>query len=307
MEDRLSDLKKQLNTLKDKLKNYNLDDIRRARQTLERRQQQHWNGAGGGVRNRCYLKMQDIDEKFQLCRNVNVFLDLCGGPGQFAKYIFDVNADCLGYGVTLRNDCDYSFDHPNFRKMYGCFDTGDVFDANVLFELMYFCRNKCDLVVADGAFDVSGRENDQESLSFNLIRKECSIIVDALRAGGNCVLKIFDTFERSTISLLEDFVSHFNEYAIYKPPHSRAANSERYLVCKGKLADGTNTDIVKKRPRFEARTRHFALRQKRALDQLLCILEDAHHATDACNAQLENLRLGPAGILSGHSRPPRNL
>jgi cap1 methyltransferase len=298
MEDRLGDLKKQLNALKDKLNEYDVRDIRRARQTLER---------GRHVRNRCYSKIRDIDDKFQLCRNVNVFLDLCGGPGQFAKYIFDVNADCLGYGVTLRdnNDCDYTFDHPNFRKMYGCFDTGDIFDANVLFELMYFCRNKCDLVVADGAFDVSGNENDQESLSFDLIRKECSIILDALRAGGNCVLKIFDTFERSTISLLEDFVSHFNEYAIYKPAHSRAANSEKYLVCKGKLADGI---VVEKRPtRFDARTRHFALRQKRALEQLLRILEDARHAADACNEKLENLRLGPAGILPGPARSTRNL
>lgn len=299
MEDKgLTDLKKQLNALKDKLNEYDVRDIRRARQTLER---------GQHVRNRCYFKMRDIDDKFQLCRNVNVFLDLCGGPGQFAKYIFDTNADCLGYGVTLRdnnNDCDYNFDHPNFRKMYGCFDTGNIFDANVLFELMYFCRNKCDLVVADGAFDVSGNENDQESLSYNLIRKECSIIVDALRAGGNCVLKIFDTFERSTISLLQDFVSHFNEFAIYKPAHSRAANSEKYLVCKGKLADGI---VVEKRRKFDARTRHFAHKQIRALEQLLCILEDAHRTADARREKLENVRLGPAGILSGSARSPRNL
>ncbi|ACI47460.1 unknown [Spodoptera litura nucleopolyhedrovirus II] len=292
MEDRLSVMKKQLNALKDKLDGYDVSDIRRARQTLER------TGRHRHVRNRCYLKMRDIDEKFQLCRNVDVFLDLCGGPGQFAKYIFDVNADCLGYGATLRNDCDYAFDHPNFRKMYGCFDTGDIFDANVLFELMYFCKNKCDLVVADGAFDVRGDENNQETLSFNLIRKECSIIVDALRAGGNCVLKIFDTFERSTISLLEDFVSHFTEHTVYKPPHSRAANSEKYLVCKGKLANG-NVAAETNATKFQARTLHFAIRQKRALEQLLCILENAERATDDCNAQLENLRLGTAGILPG--------
>ncbi|QNV47890.1 methyl transferase [Alphabaculovirus altersperidaniae] len=273
--DNLNDLKKQLNLLKDNLNEYHHDDIRRSRQTLE--------GIPRRVRNRCYLKIQDIDKRFKLCRNVDTFLDLCGGPGQFAKYMFDVNADCLGYGVTLRNDCDYTFAHPNFRKMYGCFDTGDIFDTNVLFELMYFCRNKCQLVMADGAFDVTGNENDQESLTFNLIRKECSIIMNVLQTGGNCVLKIFDTFDTSTISLLLDFVSHFNEYSIYKPPHSRAANSEKYLVCKGKLANGivvvaAAADEIREK-KLKAHIRHFAIKQKRALEQLLHILKDHRRRT----------------------------
>ena len=297
MTDRRHKLRDRLNALRDRLGRYRNNDIRRARQALE--------GSSVCVRNRCYHKLQDIDDEFQLCRNVNVFLDLCGGPGQFAKYIFDVNADdCMGYGATLRNHCDYTFSHPNFRKMYGCFDTGDIFDANVTFELMYFCRDKCDLVVADGAFDVSGNENDQESLSLNLIAKECSIIVDALRAGGNCVLKIFDTFDRSTISLLADFVSNFNEYHLYKPPHSRAANSERYLVCKGKLADGTA--IVTKKRRFDARTRHFANRQIRALEQLLRILENDGIARDDVRLVVEDSGPRAAGFLSGSLRSSRH-
>lgn len=261
-------LKKEIDHLKDLLGTYDTQDVRRARDILDGR---------GRVRDRCFHKLKNIDDKFGICRDVGVFLDLCGGPGQFAKYIFSVNEDCVGYGVTLRNDCDYSFSHPNFRKMYGCFDTGDIFDANVLFEVMYFCRQKCDLVVADGAFDVRGRENDQETLSLSLLRKECSVIVETLRVGGNCVLKVFDTFNCSTISLLENFVSHFTKHYLYKPSHSRAANSEKYLVCKGKLAVGNVSSV-----RFDAQTRKFALRQKRALRRLLAILKNAsHHHADA--------------------------
>ncbi|AIZ48649.1 asb092 [Agrotis segetum nucleopolyhedrovirus B] len=264
-------LKKDLDRLKNQLNHYNQCDVRRARDRLDRRRRR--------VRDRCYFKIKEIDFKFNLCRNVNVFLDLCGGPGQFAKYVFDVNDDCKGYGVTLRNHCDYNFCHSNFRKMYGCFDTGDIFDTNVLFELMYFCRGKCDLVLADGAFDVAGRDNDdQETLSLSLIRKECSVILETLRVGGSCVVKIFDTFNNSTISLLQNFVNHFEQYHLYKPTHSCAANSEKYLVCKGKLAPRASTlaatttttpEIV-----FNAQTRKFARQQKRALKRLLAILEN---------------------------------
>ncbi|ACI28803.1 agip102 [Agrotis ipsilon multiple nucleopolyhedrovirus] len=280
-------LKKDLDELKNQLNRYDPRDVRRARDRLDRRRR---------VRDRCYFKIKEIDDKFTVCRNINVFLDLCGGPGQFAKYVFNVNDDdCLGFGVTLRNHCDYNFSHPNFRKMYGCFDTGDIFDANVLFELMYFCRHKCDLVLADGAFDVAGRENDQETLSLSLIRKECSVILEALRVGGSCVVKIFDTFNNSTISLLRNFVGHFEQHHLYKPPHSRAANSEKYLVCKGKLAssvDATTTTTTTPENVFNAQTRKFARRQRRALKRLLAILENGARLDENYGN-----RPGSAGVL----------
>lgn len=258
-----------MDTLKNELNKYTPEEVRQCRDILETQLCR---------RNRCYYKIKDIDTKFNLCRNIDTFLDLCGGPGQFARYVFEVNNyNCSGYGVSLRDKLDYKFDHPNFRKMYGCFDTGDIFDANVQFELMYFCRNKCDLVLADGAFDVSGRENEQEALSLPLIQKECYIILSALRTRGSCVLKIFDTFNDSTISVLENFVTHFSEHYVYKPSLSRAANSEKYLICKGKLANG---EIVAKR-KFNGRVIFFAQKQKCALEKLLHKLEkNARHKLD---------------------------
>jgi 23S rRNA U2552 (ribose-2'-O)-methylase RlmE/FtsJ len=255
-------LKSDLDELKNRLNNYEPAEIRRARDSLDK------------TADRCYYKLKDIDDKFKVCRDVDTFVDLCGGPGQFAKYVYSINYDCIGFGVTLRNRCDYKFSHPHFRKIYGCYDTGDIFDPNVMFELMYFCRNKCDLVLADGAFDVSGRENDQEILTLSLLRKECNIILEALRVGGNCVLKIFDTFNRSTISLLQHFVCNFSEYHLFKPKHSRAANSEKYLVCKGKLSVPIEIidDTIARR--FNAYKRQFVLKQKRALHRLLDTLED---------------------------------
>jgi 23S rRNA U2552 (ribose-2'-O)-methylase RlmE/FtsJ len=258
-----SKLKSELDDLKNRLAQYSATEVRRVTDRLDNR----------NMRERCFHKIKNIDDKYGVCRGVNVFVDLCGGPGQFAKYVYSVNGDaCAGYGVTLRNKCDYRFAHRNFRKIYGCFDTGDLFDANVQFELMYFCRGKCDLVLADGAFDVAGRENDQEILTLSLLRKECHVILEVLRVGGHCVLKIFDTFNRATISILQNFVAHFEEYHLYKPACSRVANSEKYLVCKGR----TQTP-VEHTTRIDALARKFALNQKRALKRLLVVLQNEHH------------------------------
>ncbi|WBB27303.1 MTASE [Mythimna sequax nucleopolyhedrovirus] len=266
----IAKLKFTIDKLKNALNDYSLAEIRYARDLIDK------------TPRRCYYKLKEIDEKFDVCRDVDTFVDLCGGPGQFAKYVFSTNPDCVGYGVTLRNDCDYTFDHEHFRKIYGCFDSGDIFDANVMFELMYFCRNRCNLVVADGAFDVTARENDQETLTLSLLRKECYIILEVLRTGGNCVLKIFDTFNRATVSLLQSFIANFTEFHIYKPTHSRAANSEKYLVCKGRLE--TPVNIVSKR-QFDTLTRQFGIKQKGALQQLLNILKNERHASSSSSAE----------------------
>jgi 23S rRNA U2552 (ribose-2'-O)-methylase RlmE/FtsJ len=219
------ELKLELDFLKNCLSIYTPRQIRQATDSLE----------GKKITRRCLHKIKEIDRQFNICKDVNVFLDLCGGPGEFARYVFLQNFDCRGFGVTLKHQNDYNFTHTNFKKIYGSFDTGNIFDANVYFEIMFHCRDKCDLVLADGAIDVSGNENNQEPLMMPLIQKECDIILQTLRIGGNCVLKIFDTFFSTTISLLQDFVGHFEKYKVFKPRSSRPSNSEKYLVCINRL------------------------------------------------------------------------
>ncbi|USC25917.1 hypothetical protein [Palpita vitrealis nucleopolyhedrovirus] len=199
---------------------------------------------------RCWRKLAEIDKKFQICQHVNVFLDLCGGPGEFANYTILSNPMCKGFGVTLTNNlvCTYKsmvYKHKNFTIITGPNKSGNVLNKNVAFEISVKCGNVCDLVLADGAVDVRNCENKQERLNFDLIKCETQLILICLRTGGNCVLKVFDAFETETIELLNKFVNHFETWVLYKPPSSRPANSERYLVCLNKLAcsqSHNNTD-----------------------------------------------------------------
>ncbi|AKN80646.1 Methyltransferase 1 [Perigonia lusca single nucleopolyhedrovirus] len=255
--------KSDIDNLRHQLDIYSSREIRLARDEMESLTSRHKR------RNRCFHKLAELDRQFNLCKNVDTYLDLCGGPGQFAKYMHSVNLNCRGYGVTLRNSpCDYTFAHPNFSKIYGRDNTGDIFDEYVRFEIKLLCENNCDLILADGAFDVAGRENYQEKLTLPLIQKEIDIIYMCLKPGGSCIIKIFDTYEAKTARALNDFVSHFAEHTVYKPPSSRPANSEKYLVCQVFDKNTPKTKITAK-----LNIAKFATKQKKALQRLIGIIK----------------------------------
>lgn len=229
-----------LNHLRRKLDKYRKQDINHARIKL-------FDKISKSNTSRCWRKLNEIDKKFKICKNINTFLDLCGGPGEFTKYILYTNPFCTGFGISLINNaaCKYQpalCNRQNFTQIIGPNMTGNIMDKDIIFEMSLKCGNMCDLVLADGAVDVSGHENEQEKLNFDLILCETQLILIALRTGGNSVLKIFDTFTSETIKMLNNFVCHFEKWFIYKPRSSRPANSEKYLICLNKLYIPNNFD-----------------------------------------------------------------
>lgn len=65
-----------------------------------------------------------------------------------------------------------------------------------------------------------------------------------LKKNGNMVLKIFDIFHESTIDLIYILSIYFKKTAIVKPFTSRAANSEKYIICKNFIGI-SDTDLKK--------------------------------------------------------------
>ncbi|AAP29847.1 unknown [Choristoneura fumiferana multiple nucleopolyhedrovirus] len=221
---------RKLRHLKQKLGAFTDAQIKRARARLFDRATER--------RPRCWRKLAEIDKRFNVCRGVNTALDLCGGPGEFAAYTLWRSPLCRVFGVTLTRNAPYKravYAHSNFTAVLGPDGTGDVLDKNVLFDLSVTCGNACELVLADGAVDSTGREDEQERLNAPLILRETQLALICLRPGGNCVLKVFDAFYGETLRTLQQFARHFASWRLMKPPSSRPSNSERYLVCLGKL------------------------------------------------------------------------
>lgn len=87
-----------------------------------------------------------------------------------------------------------------------------------------------DLYTADGGFDVTGRENLQETLSLPLIQGEINTGMQVLKVGGNMVLKIFTFFTPEMWANLVRLMRAFNNYTLYKPTTSNPLNSEVYFI-----------------------------------------------------------------------------
>jgi 23S rRNA U2552 (ribose-2'-O)-methylase RlmE/FtsJ len=91
----------------------------------------------------------------------------------------------------------------------------------------------CDLVTADGGFDVSSDYNRQELLTLRLILCEAYTMLRVQRRGGAGVLKVFDVSHADTQRILRVLGSAYESVTLVKPLSSRPANSEKYVVCDG--------------------------------------------------------------------------
>ena len=91
--------------------------------------------------------------------------------------------------------------------------------------------NRADLVLCDGAPDVTGLHDMDEYLQSQLLISALSITSHILRPGGTFVAKIFRGPDVSlTLGQLQIF---FDQVVIAKPAASRNSSIESFVVCKG--------------------------------------------------------------------------
>jgi tRNA (cytidine32/guanosine34-2'-O)-methyltransferase len=96
-----------------------------------------------------------------------------------------------------------------------------------------------DLVVCDGAPDVTGVHALDVYLQAQLLHAALTTAAALLRPGGAFVAKVFRPAaggggdDASTALLLSQARALFSYVCVAKPPASRAASSEAFVVCKG--------------------------------------------------------------------------
>ena len=200
---------------------------------------------------RSYYKFREIIVDFDLLpkNNNNIkYAALAEGPGGFIEsFIHTRKKEFLGRNdyiqcITLKSDC---CDIPNWNKAkkilnfknikycYGKDNTGNLYNIeNIIDFRNKMGGNEANLVSADGGFDFSNDFNKQEQLSCKLIFAEIITAYSVNKKGGHFVLKIFDSYMKSTLKLIYLVSLFYENVYITKPLTSRPANSEKYLVCK---------------------------------------------------------------------------
>ena len=210
---------------------------------------------------RAYFKLFEILVDFKLIENKKQLkiASLAEGPGGFieatinyrkrftklkddikAITLYSSNKDIPGWNKSK----NFLKKNNNVNVSYGQDNTGDLYNINNILEYSKLFDHDADFITADGGFDFSYNFNKQEQLSYRILFCEIVTALSIQKIGGSFICKFFDMYTEITQSLIYLLFSTYKEVYITKPNTSRAANSEKYIVCKGFL--GINDNYLKK-------------------------------------------------------------
>lgn len=183
-----------------------------------------------GFRARSAYKLMQVDERFDLFKDVKRVVDLCAAPGSWSQVL----------RMRLPNDAFIvAVDLQEMAPIEGviCMQ-GDITSESTASSIIAACGGeKADLVVCDGAPDVTGLHDLDEYVQFQLLLSAMNIATVLLREGGSFVAKIF---RGENADLLYGKCELFFEHVyIAKPRSSRNSSTEAFVVCRNfKIPDG---------------------------------------------------------------------
>ncbi|BBN18114.1 tRNA (cytidine32/guanosine34-2'-O)-methyltransferase [Marchantia polymorpha subsp. ruderalis] len=189
-----------------------------------------------GWRARSAFKLLQIDEEFGILRDVKRVVDLCAAPGSWSQ-VLSRKVYLPAKVETSERDGDLplivAIDLQPMAPIEGVIQVqGDITSARTAeLVIQHFDGCKADLVVCDGAPDVTGLHDMDEFVQSQLILAALTITTNVLREGGNFVAKIF---RGKDISLLySQLKMFFPTVTCAKPKSSRNSSIEAFVVCEG--------------------------------------------------------------------------
>jgi len=171
---------------------------------------------------RAAYKLQTIDEKVGLFAPGQRVLDLGCSPGSWLQYAAR-RVGASGHLVGIdRGPIDLTM--PNLRVV-----VGNVFDIDIrelCGELDHF-----DVVLSDMAPDTSGVRRLDQDRSEALFERALEIAEAVLSPGGHFAAKLFQG--SGFQGLIQHCRERFDKVRMVKPPSSRTASIEQYVVGTG--------------------------------------------------------------------------
>ncbi|KAK0162208.1 hypothetical protein PV327_008562 [Microctonus hyperodae] len=183
-----------------------------------------------GWRARSAFKLLQIDNEFNIFEDVNKAVDLCAAPGSWSQVLSrklnENHKDASEKPKIIAVDLQAMAPLDGVIQLQG--DITKVSTAEKI--ITYFENSKADLVVCDGAPDVTGLHDMDIYIQSQLLLAALNITTHILRPGGTFVAKIFRAREGSLLySQLKIF---FEDVCCAKPSSSRNSSIEAFVVCK---------------------------------------------------------------------------
>ncbi|MEW5302588.1 MAG: hypothetical protein WDW36_005357 [Sanguina aurantia] len=184
-----------------------------------------------GWRARSAFKLLQIDEAFNIFSGVKHAVDLCAAPGSWSQVL----SRKLYLPAVKAGNCSLprlvSVDLQPMAPIEGVTQLqGDITsEATAEQVISRFEGQQAELVVCDGAPDVTGLHDLDEYVQSQLLLAALTIVTHVLSEGGTFVAKIFRG--RDVSLLYSQLRMFFPEVIIAKPKSSRDSSIEAFVVC----------------------------------------------------------------------------
>eukprot|EP01117_Protostelium_nocturnum_P012708 TRINITY_DN4689_c0_g1_i3.p1 TRINITY_DN4689_c0_g1~~TRINITY_DN4689_c0_g1_i3.p1 ORF type:complete len:257 (-),score=78.25 TRINITY_DN4689_c0_g1_i3:8-778(-) len=182
-----------------------------------------------GYRARSAFKLLQINTEYNIFQGVKRVVDLCAAPGSWSQV--------LRNKILLPNANDpeikiVAVDLQDMAPLEGVYQMkGDITKLSTAQQIIqHFEGKQADLVVSDGAPDVTGLHDVDLYNQNQLILAGLNITTHMLRKGGTFVAKIFRGKDMNLMySQLKLF---FPDVTMVKPKSSRNSSLEYFVVCQ---------------------------------------------------------------------------
>ncbi|KAI5188455.1 tRNA (cytidine32/guanosine34-2'-O)-methyltransferase [Nematocida sp. AWRm77] len=179
-----------------------------------------------GYRARSAYKLLELVDKCSLLEGVHRAIDLCAAPGSWSQVLSHALPEASIVAVDIQD----------IEPIAGVsVIKGDITSEETAQKIASVLKDKADIVLCDGAPEVTGLHDLDEYFQAALINASCRICQRFLRQTGVFVTKVF-TGNRLSEELIADLRKHFSSVTIIKPRSSRTASKEAFAVCRGLLS-----------------------------------------------------------------------
>jgi tRNA (cytidine32/guanosine34-2'-O)-methyltransferase len=183
-----------------------------------------------GYRARSAFKLQALDEEFGLLTSAANIVDLCAAPGSWSQYIArrlrELKREKEAKVVAIDLQAIAPIDGIHMMQ-------ADITKPETLETVSNLFQGRpADIVVSDGAPDVTGAHDLDEYVQASLVLAALNFAICMLKPGGSFVAKIFRQKDSHLLySQLKIFFP--DNVVISKPRSSRNSSIEAFVVCRG--------------------------------------------------------------------------
>lgn len=186
-----------------------------------------------GYRSRSAYKILQIEEYFKIFNNCKYIVDLCAAPGGWSQV-----ASSIVSKTDNKDGCKIiAVDLQEMSPIEGVdILTADITRQSTLVDILKLAEgNLIDLVMCDGAPDITGFNEFDVHIQAQLNLFALNISIRMLKPGGVFITKLFKG--KHTNKILQIFLKFFEKVTIAKPRACRNASFESFVVCQGYLTD----------------------------------------------------------------------